>query len=251
VIAGRLVRSRADVRRSLGWSLVAGLSIAALTAAVAVVEGSFDDADWRVIGTSLGFAVFSATGAAGASLRLRRPGERSQLLGAAALVAALAAFAFLVVALWIDREGDAIWHWWGVATLIALGTSHAALVIAARSAADAPVVDFLVRVSLACGAVDTSIAVLLVAGTIDEGPAEGFALLVIALVLSTALTPIVRRLVVAPAATADPVARGSRDVGAELLEIASRVEALAGLDRARATELRRHADGLRASARQR
>jgi hypothetical protein len=244
---GRFLKSRRDLRRAFGWSLVAGLSIAALTAAVAVVDGSFDDADWRVIGTSLGFAVFSATGAAGLSLRLRRSAPRLQLLGAATALAAVAAFALLVLAIWVETDEDLAWQWWGAAALIALGTSHASLVVGAQTGADAAIVRLMARVSLATGAIDTAIAVLLVAGALEEGPAEAFALLVIALVLSTALTPILRRLTGPDDADGrSPSSAG--DVAAELVQIAARVDLLANSAGARSGDLRRHADGLRASA---
>ncbi|HEX2161062.1 MAG TPA: hypothetical protein VHF88_04485 [Thermoleophilaceae bacterium] len=244
---GRLVRSRADLRRWLGWSLVAGLSIAALTASAAVVQGSLDETDGRVIGTSLGFAIFSVTGAAGMSLRMRRPAEWSQALGAVTAAAAAAAFLLLVAAVWIDYDGGGLWQWWGVAALLSLGTSHASLVVGARSGSDAPIVDTLSHVSLATGAIDTSIAILLVAEAIHDGPVELFALLVIALVFSTALTPILRRLTAPGAAGQSPAPR-QPDVAGELLEIAARVELLAQAAGTRTGELRRHADALRASA---
>jgi hypothetical protein len=247
VTADRLILSRADLRRWLGWSLVVGLSIAALTAAIAVVDGSFDETDGRVIGTSLGFAIFSATGAAGVSLRLRRSAELPRLLGGATAMAATAAFLLLVAAVWVDH--DALWQWWGVAALLSLGTSHASLVVGARSDSDAPIVDTLTHVSLITGAIDTSIAILLVAEAIEDGPSELFALLVIALVLSTALTPLLRRLT-GPRAAGQPPASRPPDVAAELLEIAARVELLAQTAGTRTGELRRHADGLRASAKQ-
>ena len=62
--------TRTDLRRSLGWALVVSLTIAAFTASIAIVSGDFSDGDARVIGTSLGFAVFSAFAAAGGSMRL-------------------------------------------------------------------------------------------------------------------------------------------------------------------------------------
>ena len=49
----------------------AGLCLAALVAVGALLTGSFDDTDWRVVATSLGFSVFTSTTAAGAALRLR------------------------------------------------------------------------------------------------------------------------------------------------------------------------------------
>jgi hypothetical protein len=242
-----VIADRADLRRALGWSLVAGLSIAALTAAVAVVDGSFGDTDWKVIGTSLGFAIFSALGASGASLRLRRADPRLQSLGAATAGLAVLAFALLVLALWGDSDGDAVWQWWGTAALLSLGSSHASLVLAARKRTDSAIVDALVRVSLATGLVDTSIAILILVEAVTSGPAEILSLLVIALVLSTALTPILRRLTVAPGASG-PTSSGSGDMATELLEIAARVERLAQAAGPRSGDLRRYADGLRASA---
>ncbi|HEX2071408.1 MAG TPA: hypothetical protein VHF90_07155 [Thermoleophilaceae bacterium] len=248
--ADRRFDSRASLRRWLGWSLVAGLSIAALTAAIAVVDGSFDETDGRVIGTSLGFAIFSAIGATGMSLRLRRPAQALQLLGGATALAAIAAFLLLVAAIWIDNDHDALWQWWGAAALLSLGTSHASLVLGARAVSDAPIVDALTHVSLITGAIDTSIAILLVAEAIHDGPSEVFALLVIALVLSTVLTPLLRRLTGSRVAAATPTSPRPPDVAAELLEIAARVELLAQATGTRTGELRRHADALRASAKQ-
>lgn len=51
----------AAIRRYAGWALVTGLSVAAAAAVLALLTGSFDDTDWRVILTSIGFAVASAT----------------------------------------------------------------------------------------------------------------------------------------------------------------------------------------------
>ena len=41
------------IRRVLGWVLVGSLCLAALVAIAALLSGSFDDTDWRLIGTSL------------------------------------------------------------------------------------------------------------------------------------------------------------------------------------------------------
>ena len=64
----------ADLRRVAGWALVAGLCISAAVAIVALLTGSWSDTSWRVVGTSLGFSVFTSTAAAGAALRLRPQG---------------------------------------------------------------------------------------------------------------------------------------------------------------------------------
>ncbi|HWT26193.1 MAG TPA: hypothetical protein VN213_21980, partial [Solirubrobacteraceae bacterium] len=65
MIAQGPAEQRATVRRALAWALAGGLSVAALVAIGAILTGGFDETDGRVIATSLGFAVFSATAAAG------------------------------------------------------------------------------------------------------------------------------------------------------------------------------------------
>src|ERR671911_1146660 len=105
------VDQRAAVRRALSWALVGALCVAATTAIAAIMTGDFDDTDWRVIGTSLGFAVFSATGAAGASLRFR-DSENLRALGVATMALSAVAFVLLLVAVWDDGAED-VWRWFG------------------------------------------------------------------------------------------------------------------------------------------
>jgi hypothetical protein len=64
----------AEIRRALGWALVASLSLAAVTASFALQSGSFDDTDERVILSSLAFSLYSGVSASGASLRMRAAG---------------------------------------------------------------------------------------------------------------------------------------------------------------------------------
>lgn len=56
-------------RHGVALTLAAGLSIAAAIAIIAILTHSFDRTDAQLIGTSLGFSVFSALGAAGAPAR--------------------------------------------------------------------------------------------------------------------------------------------------------------------------------------
>ena len=105
-------RSATEIRQTLGWALVAALTVAALTAIGALVGGSFDDTDWRVLGTSLGFALFSATGACGSL----SPAAARQRLFAADWGRhrcrhrswALRARSF--GALWIDDDAEGLWR---------------------------------------------------------------------------------------------------------------------------------------------
>jgi hypothetical protein len=47
VAANQRDQRRAAIGRTLGWTLVAGLTIAAITASFAILSGDFDDTDWR------------------------------------------------------------------------------------------------------------------------------------------------------------------------------------------------------------
>src|SRR4051794_26490792 len=174
---------RPSIRRPLGWALVVALCVAAATACLALLTGSFDDTDWRVIGTSLGFAAFSSTAAAGAGARLhareagrgggvaagfaprlafrlllRPPGvharEAGRVVGFATVIASGLAFVLLLGLLWID-DGEGLLRAWGCAGITALAGSHASLVLRARRGhEDSPTVSLLVTASLVTGGLD-------------------------------------------------------------------------------------------------
>jgi hypothetical protein len=233
---------KATLRRSLGWALVGGLTVAAVTASIALVTGSFDDDDWRVIGTSLGFAVFSAIGAAGLSLRLSGGGAE-RLLGAVTVALAAAAFLLLLAALWIDDDADGLWRTWGCVSLAALACSHASLVTGARRPTDSDVVSALVTISIGLAAIDAIAGILPLAEVVEdveEGVVEIVGVLVIGLLLTTALPPIMRRL----GGPSDVPARPT-GLAADVLAAADRIERLSGGDE----RLRAEAERLRELAR--
>lgn len=214
---GRGVRRRAPGHAAprRGWALVGGLTVAAATASIALVRGSFGDEDWRVIGTSLGFAIFTAGGAAGVSLRLRG-GPRERLLGGVTAALAAAGFLLLLPALWIDDESEELWRAWGCVSLAALACSHASLVTGARRATDSEAVRTLITISIGLGAVDALAGILPISGLVDdvdEGAAEVVGVLVIALLLTTSLPPIMRRTPGAGGARGGPPAVRARRRG--------------------------------------
>lgn len=232
-----------SIRRVLGWSLVIALCVAAATACVAILTGSFDDTDARVIGTSLGFAVFSSTAAAGAGARLHAQGP-TRVVGVVTVIASVLAFALLVAAIWGDNgsdTGEAFWRPWGCAAITALAGSHASLVLRARRREDSGTLGLLVGVSLITGGLDWFLGFLPIAGigdgAVDGGYAQFLAVLTILLVLSTGLQPIIRRL---ERQRPDPglAARGfpqhgtastpRQHLAAEVMASADRIDALAG-----------------------
>ena len=254
---------RISVRRALSWALVAALCVAALTAMGAILNGDFDETDGRVIATSLGFAVFSATAASGASLRLR-DSEGLRTLGLAGLVLSALSFVLLVAALW-SEGGEPEWRWFGSVALAALACSQASLVSGARRATDSATIQALATTSIALGVADSFFGILAVSGAVDdveEGFGQLMAMLVVLLLLSTALPPILRRLqrpatpvaaVAGPAPVALEVAPGRPPVAlplaAEVLDAADRIEKLGSDSGDRASEIRRECERLRALAR--
>jgi hypothetical protein len=186
----------AALRTAAGWAFVAGLCVAGAVAIVALLNGSFDDDDLRVVGSSLGFSVFSSTGAAGSALR-RRGDASKEAFGMLTMAAAVAAFGLLLLALWGD-DSDSAWRAFGVAGLVALWSGHASLVLGARRPGDSALVALLAGVAVVALGIDAAAGILAVIGALDDTEVEGVgqalaALLVIAL-LATALPPVLRRL---------------------------------------------------------
>jgi hypothetical protein len=125
-----------ELRRSLGHALVVSLTVAALTARIAIVSGNFGDLEARVIGTSLGFAVFSAFAASGGSMRLRARDERQLQLGTATAVLAGISFLVLLPAIWIDDPSEDLWKFCGCLSLATIACSHTCLVVGSRRTTD-------------------------------------------------------------------------------------------------------------------
>jgi hypothetical protein len=233
----------AALRTAAGWAFVAGLCVAALVAIVALLNGSFDDDDLRVVGTSLGFSVFSSTGAAGSSLR-RRPDTWQWAFGTATMASAVAAFGLLLLVLW----GDGSWRSFGVAGLIALWSGHASLVLGGLRPGDSALIRMLAGAAVVTLGVDAAVGVLALVGSLDDTDLEGIgqllaALLVVAL-LSTALPPVLRRL----QGVGEPRRRSRNGLADGVTAVADRLGAMdlppqARAEIARLRELVREADG--------
>jgi hypothetical protein len=246
---------RTSVRRLLAWALVAALCVAAITASAAILTGDFDETDARVIGTSMGFAVFSATAASGASLRFRES-DVLRGLGLATMALSAVSFVLLVMAIWNDSADDA-WQVFGSAALAALACSHASLVGGAARPTDSETVRALGGTSITLAAADAFFGILAVSGAVEE-VAEGFgqlmAVLVILLLLTTALPPILRRLQRSAAAPVSPVANLDQaaipqPLVAEVLAAADRIDSLNADPGNRASDIRRECERLRRLAR--
>lgn len=235
--------------RRLAWrGLAAGLCVAALAAIAALLGGSFDETEVRVVLTSIGFAVFSSLTGAAASARLSGS-ETARSLGLVTIVLAGVAFVLLVIGLWSDDWGpEWLWRCFGVAAVLAAATAHAAVVLGALRATDGEAIRVLTWLSIGFAALDTVGALLPITGivSVDEEGANLLATGLVLLLLTTALPPILRR-------TARPAAVRRSDAGArladEVLAIAERLDELNAGPGNRAPEIRAEVARLRQLAR--
>jgi hypothetical protein len=225
----------AAIRWFAGRALVGGLCLAAAVAVVALLTGSFDETETRVILTSIGFAATSGTGSAGAAARLR-PSESLQLIGSVTVVASAATFLLLVLGLWTDDWGsEGIWRAFGCAGVLAIAGSHASLTLGARRQRDSEAVRLLTFAAIAFSAFDTVASILPIAGVmddVDEGWGRVFGATLVLLILTSVLPPILRRMQPAPARAADaPGADGHQDAAPEffataVIQIVEKIELL-------------------------
>jgi hypothetical protein len=247
-----MTEQRERLRRLTGWALVGGLSVAALTAIAALLAGDFDETEWRVILSSLGFAVASALAASGASQRLRASGPLRDLGTATAAVSGIA-YALWLAALWTDDWGsEGLWRAFGCAGVLAVAGSHACVVLGARRRSDSEPVKLLVRTSLVLAAIDTVGALLPIAGLIDEvgeAGAKFFGVTLVLLLLTSLLQPLLRRLQPPREAASGPRRDAVELLTEEVATIADRIEELARGPALRTPEIRREAERLRNLAR--
>jgi hypothetical protein len=242
-----------SIRRFAGWSLVIGLSVAAAAAVLALLTGRFDDTDARVILTSIGFAIASATGSTGAAARIR-PSEGLQLLGSATLVASVAAFVLLLAGLWTSMDewgSEDVWRAFGCVAVLGIAGSHAGVMLGALRRGDTDVVRLLTLSSIGFAAFDTLAVILPLAELVDDFDEPWpriFGAALVALVLTSVLPPILRRMQPAarPASSANGSVSQSEDfLASAVIQIADKIDALNSDPGNRAPEIRAELKRLR------
>jgi hypothetical protein len=221
--------------------VAAALCVAALAAIVAIVSGDFDNGDWKVIGTSVLFAVAASTGGAGAGLRLRG-GEAATGLGTVVMAASAAAFALVSLGIWVAIDGEAFWRATGTVAIVAVDGAHACFVLARRRVDDPEAVQLATTGAVVAAAISGTLGILASTGLVDDGPWEPLAIVLVLQLLASALSPLLRRM-----ARNQPIASAAdtpRDVPGDLHVIADALDQAAS-----PTEVRELAAQLRRLAR--
>jgi hypothetical protein len=199
----------ASVGRFAGWLLVGGLTIAVAAAIVVLLNGDFDEADGRVILTSLGFAGASATGASGARA-LSRTSAALRLLGAATVACSVAAFGLLVVGIWTFDWSDGsaeLWRTFGCTAIAGVAGAHTCLMLGARRPADSAAVRLLTTAAVCLAASDALGAILPLSHLVEdvgETWARVFGSGLVLLMLTSVLPPLLRALERSRAGTQRP-----------------------------------------------
>lgn len=244
---GMTSSTAARLRRVALQALVAGLVIAAAAAIVALLRGSIDETELRVILTSVALSVFGSLAAVAAATGDSRSAAIRRF-GRAASALAVVSFLLFLPAVWTDRADEALWRAWGCASILAVAGTHTALVLRSRQPTDGNGIAWIASASVVLGAADALAALAPVSGVVDdvdEGLARLFAVGLVLLVLTTILPPLLRRVQRSSAEQA-PADAG---VGSQVAEIADRIGDLAAGSVADSHELRRELARLRRLAR--
>jgi hypothetical protein len=177
----------------LAYVTAAALLVAGVAAIVAIAGGRLGVEDLQVLGTSLGFAIFSATSAAGAALWRDRTTATAWVGGATVVLSAMS-LVVLVMSIWnLDADGG---RTFGSLALLTLAGSHASIVLRAGRASDGDTIRLLSAASILLASLDCGAGALLVQGTVPlhhvEQYARAAAVVVIAMLVTTALPPLLR-----------------------------------------------------------
>ena len=175
------------------WALVAFLSVTALLAIVIFLRGRFEEAEVKILLTTVALAVYSLTALCGAALIDH---ARAGAFGYATIVVSALALVLALVSIWADEgESEGLVKTTFVFMALAASSAWASLLISRRRSTDAAPVTWTLAGTTAAIA---GLAVTVIGMILRDDPSEfSFRLLgVIAVlaVLGTLLLPIVRRI---------------------------------------------------------
>jgi hypothetical protein len=182
-----------SMRRILLRAVVTALSVTALIAISALLGGDFGGTEWKILGTTSGFALASLFALRGTILLDRNIHRR---LGWSVVVLSALAFVLLLKVLWID-DGDSDWTWKTLAISAGLAGAlgQIATSISRRRPTDPPSIRPLSAAAAVCAlTVEVLIAIAAIEEIGDGGYYRFLAAVFVLDVLLVALESVVRRL---------------------------------------------------------
>jgi hypothetical protein len=201
-----------DSARFLVRLLIGALCAAALLLIVTIGSGSeLDETSGKAIGTAVALALFSLIGVAGTNLARRRP--QLTLLGY--LTATVSLFAFLAVTATVwngDLSSDGGWRIAVDATILAIGSGHASLLLGSARAEDSEAVRLVRTGVILMIAMLCLMAIVEIASPGKDIGARAFAVVAILYVLGTILLPLLRRASAQPDAPIETSGHSTSDI---------------------------------------
>ena len=215
-----------SIGRAVVRILIAALCVAAVVASIALLRGEFSDTDWKVIATSMLFAVASSMAAAGVAVR-----ERSVTLGAATVGSVVLAFVLVTIGLWGEIDGETFWRFTACVSVVALEASHIAFVLSRLRRSDPASVAAVTRAAVALAAISGAMGVAPLAGVLpDDGDftayGEILGVVLVGQLLCTALAPLLRLLGETAERPVVEVPAPQQTLAGELFAVAERLERL-------------------------
>ena len=181
-----------DSTRFIVRLLISVLIAAAMVLITVIATGSpLDETGGKAIATAVTVALCSLAGAMGTNLVRRQPGLA--LFGYLTAAVALVAFVSVTLAIWADGAQDGNWRVAAAASILAIGSGHASLLLASARAEDSDAVRLtragvLLAIALLCPMAIVEIS--------SPGPDVGvrpIAVLAVLYLLGTVLLPLLRR----------------------------------------------------------
>jgi hypothetical protein len=206
--------------------LIAALCVAALVASLALLRGDFSDTDWKIIASSILFALASSMAAAGFAVI-----DRVQVLGVVTVGAVVLAFALVTGGMWAETDGETFWRLTGCVAIAALESAHVSFLLSRLRASDSPAVATITRVAVALAVVSGAMGIAPLAGVLSEDGeyvlyAEILGVVLVGQLLCTALAPLLRRLRASDERPAIEAPAPQQTLAGELFAVAERLERL-------------------------
>jgi hypothetical protein len=206
--------------------LIAALCVAALVASIALLRGDFSDTDWKIIATSILFALASSMAAAGFAVIDRVP-----ILGVVTIGAVVLAFALVTGGMWTETDGETFWRVTGCVAIAALESAHVAFLLSRLRTSDTPAVATITRVAVVLAVVSGAMGIAPLAGVLsDDGEyalyAEILGVVLVGQLLCTAVAPLLRRLALTAERPAVEAPSREQSLASELFAVAERLERL-------------------------
>ena len=190
--------NKRELKRGFIFGIITSLVLSAVMGIIVLLQGTFQDIDWQILGTTLTIGVFSITSLSSLGL-LESPKRNLRSFSLLTIFLSVMALALTVLLIWQNWDNDleVLSQTAVVFTVLAISTAHASLLLALRNRGGS--LSLLITATLSFVALVAAMIIYLVlASDIDVGDFFYRLLGVFAIldVLGTIILPIVSKFVI-------------------------------------------------------